>query len=71
MEHNIPLKELTYAKIHVNLDAMLSETAHILDRLDNLLIEQGKEHLLELEFDNGRLKQSKDFRPDVPLIFRW
>lgn len=71
MEHEVPLKEVTSVKIHVNQDADLSHSACILNQLQNLSIEKSKEHLIELEFDNGRLNQSKDFRPDLPLIFRW
>lgn len=71
MEHHSPLKELTHTIIHVKQDRMLSETANILNKLANLSIQQGKEHLIELEFDHGQLNQCKDFRPELPLIFKW
>ncbi|HYF81544.1 MAG TPA: hypothetical protein VEB00_00750 [Clostridia bacterium] len=71
MEHKVVLKEVTSVKIHVNQKNNLSEPALMLNRLHNLSIEQDKEHLIELEFDNGTLNQSKDFRPDLPLLFKW
>jgi hypothetical protein len=71
MEHEVPLKEVTSVKIRVNQDTDLSGAAYILNQLQNLSIQKDKEHLIELEFDNGALNQSKDFRPDLPLIFRW
>ena len=71
MEHKVPLKEATSVKIHVNQDVALSESACIINQLQNLSIEKNRENLIELEFDNGALNQSRDFRPDLPLLFRW
>lgn len=71
MEHKMSLKEVTTVKVHVNQDIALSESAYILNQLENLSIEIDNEHLLELEFDNGILNQSRDFRPDLPLLFKW
>ncbi len=31
----------------------------------------GPEHLLEVQFDGGQQAQRVDFRPDLPLVFRW
>jgi hypothetical protein len=31
----------------------------------------GSEHLLELEFDGNRQAKRADFRPDLPLVFKW
>jgi hypothetical protein len=31
----------------------------------------GSEHLAEVEFDHGEQGQSQDFRPTLPLRFRW
>ncbi len=71
MEHKVPLKEVTSVKTHVNQDDALSDSACVLNQIHNLSIINGKEHLFELEFDNGTLNQSKDFRPDLPLLFKW
>ena len=32
---------------------------------------RGGEHRLELGFDGERQGGSTDFRPDLPLVFRW
>lgn len=71
MEHKVPLKEVTNVKIHVNQDISLSTSAYILNQLPDLSIESDKEHFIELEFDNGALNQSKDFRPNLPLLIKW
>ena len=71
MEHKVPFKEVTFIKIHVNQDIALSEPTSVLNQNVNLSIKQDKEHLIELEFDNGKLNQVKDFRPHLPLLFRW
>jgi len=71
MEHKVPLREVTSVKIHVNQDATLSSTACVLNRFQNFAIIKGKEHLLELEFDYGVSNQIRDFRPNLPLIFKW
>jgi len=34
-------------------------------------IESGNDHLAEIEFDHGSQGQSADFRPLLPLRFRW
>ena len=71
MEHKVPLNEVTSVKIHVNQDDELSESACTLNRLNLLSINQDREHFVELEFDYGVLNQSMDFRPDLPLVFKW
>lgn len=71
MEHKVPLNEVTNVKICVNQDIPLSTSAYILNQLHNLSIENDKEHFVELEFDNGTLNQSKDFRPNLPLLIKW
>jgi hypothetical protein len=71
MEHRVPFKEVTSVKIHVNQDVDLSEAAYNLNRLENLSIVKDKEHLIEIVFDNETMNQFRDFRPDLPLLFKW
>lgn len=33
--------------------------------------ESSAEHLLEIEFDNASKNKSHDFRPELPLVFKW
>jgi hypothetical protein len=42
-----------------------------LNRLENLSIVKDKEHLIEIVFDNETMNQFRDFRPDLPLLFKW
>lgn len=71
MEHRISLNEVTSVNIHINQDMDLSEAAIAINRMNNISIKQDKEHFIELEFDNGVLGQCKDFRPNLPLVFKW
>ncbi|WP_070000983.1 hypothetical protein [Cellulosilyticum sp. I15G10I2] len=71
MKHSIPLKEVTSVSVYINVEDDLSETAYILNDLGNVHIKKDKENLMVLEFDKGVLNQSKDFRPHLPLIFKW
>lgn len=71
MEHKVPLNEVTSVKIHIKQETSLSEAAYIINQTQNISIVAGEEHLIELEFENGLLNQSKDFRPNLPLVFKW
>lgn len=71
MEHKVPLREVTSVKIHVKQDNALSKAALALNQVQNLSIENNKDHLLELEFDNGTFNQARDFRPEIPLLIKW
>jgi hypothetical protein len=71
MEHKMPLKEMTSVKIYINQDSALSDASNIIKETQNVSIISSKEHLIELEFDNGMLNNMKDFRPNLPLIFKW
>ncbi|MFT4107075.1 MAG: hypothetical protein QM657_15075 [Lacrimispora sp.] len=71
MEHKVPLREITSIKIYVNQDIALSSAAVVLNKIQNIAVIKSQEHLLELEFDNGQSNQLRDFRPGLPLIFRW
>ncbi|MDF2594930.1 MAG: hypothetical protein K0R69_1271 [Clostridia bacterium] len=70
-KHKIPLKEVTAVKMYTNQQSDLSQSAKIINKLPNLSIEPSSQNLIELEFDHGIHKQLKDFRPDLPLLFRW
>ena len=71
LEHIIPLKKVTEIKLFINQKRALSEAACIINNLKNISIESGKENLLELEFDCGKENKIKDFRPAMPLVFKW
>jgi len=71
MEHIVPLKEVTSLRVCTNQEMEISNTAATLNQIPNFIIDKSNEHLLELEFDNGVMGKSKDFRPNLPLIFKW
>lgn len=50
-----------------NLD-LSSSTMRALNGIENLTIESGKEHLMELYFDQKIQGKTYDLRPDLPLI---
>jgi len=71
MNHKVPLKEVTSVDVYINQDAPLSDAAGVLNKLHNVSVKQSKANFIELEFDNGILNKSKDFRPELPLVFKW
>ncbi len=71
LEHKIPLREVTFIRVYTNQKCALSEAANAINQLTHISLELSDENLMEIEFDNGVQKQFKDFRPHLPLIFRW
>jgi len=45
-----------------------TETIKAVNRIENLTVKKGKEHLMELHFDNDIQGKSFDLRPELPLI---
>ena len=45
-----------------------TETIKAVNGIENLTIKSGKEHLMELYFDNNVQKKSLDLRPELPLV---
>lgn len=50
-----------------NLD-LKTETIKAINGIENITIKNGKEHLMELYFDNNIQEKSFDLRPELPLI---
>jgi hypothetical protein len=71
IHHKIPLKEVTSAILTMKKNDNISEPAMIVNRIPNFKVIEAEEHLLELEFDNCIEGKMHDFRPILPLIFRW
>lgn len=63
-------KSISSVQLYIPLSTM-SETLHELGKVDRLQIEFGSEHLAVMTLDHGNLGQSKDLRPDLPLIINW
>ncbi len=67
-KHPNGAKKITDIKIVSNGVDLNSKTVMALNRIENLSIETGKEHLMELYFDNQSQGKTFDLRPDLPLI---
>lgn len=71
INNKLSLKEVTAATVTINNTCNLSEVAQEISKLHNFKLKESDQNLLELEFDYGREGKFHDFRPDLPLIFRW
>lgn len=71
LSHKIGFIELTAAIVSIPSNIELSLPAVIADSLDNFFITLADKHLIELEFDGGAQGKAHDFRPSLPLVFRW
>lgn len=51
----------------IDLD-LKTETIKAINKINNVIVKNGKEHLMELYFDNNIQGKSFDLRPELPLI---
>lgn len=63
-------QSISHVKVTVPSES-ISDTLLCASNSDSLDIALGAEHLLEVIFNAGVCGQSKDLRPDLPLIIRW
>ena len=62
----------TISKVHIYTPSNpLSDVLIVADTADRLSIAHGSEHLMEITFDDQRCGNSRDLRPDIPLIIHW
>ena len=64
------LNTVTHVHMYTPSDPM-SEVLHKVGEADRLSISYGDEHLMEVTFDNNQHRQTRDLRPDIPLIIYW
>lgn len=57
--------EIIITSSNLNLN---TETIKAVNGIENLTVKKGKEHLMELHFDNDIQGKSFDLRPELPLI---
>ncbi len=69
--HDCGFRNITSVKIYAPPFEALSEPAIFISDLSNVEYIEGREHLLVIGFDNEAQGFEKDFRPSLPLIFRW
>jgi hypothetical protein len=70
LEHPSGFREITNVRV---VSPVLDETSitRTMTQAGVISSNTGPEHLLELEFDGCHQEKRKDFRPDLPLCFRW
>jgi Glyoxalase-like domain len=71
LEHPVGFQEITLVRITSSSADEASEVARIVSGLGMVTLANGSEHLLEVTFDAGTQGRAKDFRPSLPLVFRW
>ena len=69
--HDVHLKAVTAVAVRLHQSGELSQAAKIINLTDAVKILAGCENVLEIEFDHGVQGNRKDFRPELPLVFRW
>jgi len=71
IDHEAGFKEVTAVAVTVPGSFSLSAPATILNSLKGFSVQSGDGHLAEIEFDGGTAAKQHDFRPALPLVFRW
>ncbi|MDJ0688645.1 MAG: hypothetical protein QNJ41_09050 [Xenococcaceae cyanobacterium MO_188.B32] len=71
IEHPNKMREITGIKITIPSNKPFSPAISAIQVLDLVTFKTGKEHLAEIEFARGIQKQTIDYRPVLPLQFRW
>ena len=62
---------MTRVSISVQARHPISPTAHALEQAEVLSMTIGSEPPLNLGYDGEITGQHKDFRPHLPVVFRW
>jgi hypothetical protein len=70
VEHPAGIREITAVTLTTPVP-LRSEAARSIIAAGILATRDGRESLLDVEFDANRRKQIKDFRPDLPLVFHF
>ena len=71
LEHAIGFKEITGISMTLPGAQALSKSLQATERIGSARFISGASHLAEVIFDHGKQGAAKDFRPDLPLRFRW
>jgi hypothetical protein len=71
LEHSTGFKEITGVRITLPGAQESSAALQATGRTGAARFIAGQSHLAEVGFDHEKHGQMKDFRPELPLIFRW
>jgi len=69
--HRCGFKEITSIRISVPVPSPMSAPAVAANHVPGVEVCSGDSHLLEAGFDSQVNGKVKDFRPALPLVFRW
>jgi hypothetical protein len=69
--HAAGVREVTAVRLGIPGAEPLSATLRAVEATGIATFSRGPEHRLELGFDGERQGGAADFRPDLPLVFRW
>jgi hypothetical protein len=69
-QHANGVQRLTNLKITCKTKE-LSSTIKALANVKNCQVVKGKEHLMEITFDENRQKKTADFRPGLPIVIKY
>ena len=67
-KHPNGAKKITNIKITSSDLDLETETMKAINGIENVTVQNGTEHLIELYFDNNVQKKSFDLRPELPMI---
>jgi len=70
LEEEGTFKSVSNVHIYTPSEPM-SDILGVANTADRLSIEHGKQHLMEITFDEHKCGFSKDLRPAIPLILNW
>jgi hypothetical protein len=71
LEHSVGFREITRIRFTGPGLGSPSEAARAVLAACPVTLTEGTEHLAEITFDGGGQGQGADFRPSLPLVFRW
>ena len=69
--HQCGFGSITSVKVYTPPVEAFSQPATVLKKSSSVEYVEGNEHLLVLGFDSEAHEREKDFRPLLPLKFRW
>jgi Glyoxalase-like domain len=71
LEHAAGFKEITGVRITLPGGQPSSKALQPTERIGLVTLNPGPSHLAEVTFDAHTLGRLQDFRPELPLLFRW
>ena len=71
LQRQAGFNELTSIRITLPISENLSDAARVVVEEECVSVLQGTQHLLALGFDHETQGRTHDFRPALPLIFKW